>query len=741
MFVGEYLQTWRVAAHEFGHMMGLPDYYDYTFQSAGIGGWGIMGSGSAYQDARSKDKLGWSTPIDVSMDMYDVPFIPRSQNGPSYRLWHEGAYGPEYFLVELVTQTGYDQSLPGQGLIIWHVDDTQGSNNDENHKLLDVEEADGHDDLDHSANNGDATDPYWWPSADTFNSSTYPNSNRYSGAPTAVEVVNISTAQAMTADLLVGIISNLDVDEIEPNNAWDDVGVMDVPAPNSDPDGKLNYTDDLTDFWSVQVSQPSIIDVQVDSYQDTVNLNLTLWGPSGSGPIEVTSTTQSDEHLRACAAIPGTYYVEVNIQRGGTYYDLHISQEPLPEPGKIEIKGTPMLADTVYDDTMTMPAIMIEILNNAGAINMQSIQFYSQGDYPSQISSVELWLDNGDETFGPGLDTLIAGPVSVNSTNRFQRMPGLNLPVDPYTVIFAVIDIVDTGGGGNIGLSVESYKDIDFTNGMVIYPNFPLTSGIANVITAPMPLSYVAAGDFWMGSDPPNDPYYNPACDLNEETPAHWNRTGNYYIGRYEITNADYKQFMDDGGYSTQSWWAAGGWTWKNDNGLTQPGYWNDPDYRIGDAWGAYPVAGLSWYECMAYTNYIGGRLPRETEWEKAGRGTDGRIYTYGNVYNPSICALGWYPDPVGSYPASDSVYGLTDMCGNIFEWTYTSWAWGMYERYSEGILDEPGSYSYKMQRGYRYLVAGDCDQDYATRLSYRDTWPRTYRWSITGLRVAFDEP
>ncbi|MCX6645381.1 MAG: SUMF1/EgtB/PvdO family nonheme iron enzyme, partial [bacterium] len=469
----------------------------------------------------------------------------------------------------------------------------------------------------------------------TFNSSTYPNSNSYSGAATAVEVVNISTAQSMTADLLVGIISNLDVDEIEPNNVWDDVGVITIPAPNSDPDGKLNYTDDLSDFWSVQVSQPSIIDAQVDSYQDTVNLNLTLWGPSGSGPIEVSSTTQSDEHLRACAALPGTYYVEVSM---------------------------------------------------------------------------------------------------------FQ-MAGLNIPVDPYTVIFAVIDIADTGGGGNIGLSVESYKDIDFSNGMVIYPNFPLASGIANAITAPMPLSYVAAGDFWMGSDPPNDPYYNPACDLNEETPAHWNRTGNYYIGRYEITNADYKQFMDDGGYETESWWAAGGWTWKNDNGLTQPEYWNDPDYRIGDAWGAYPVAGLSWYECMAYSNYVGGRLPRETEWEKAGRGTDGRIYTYGNVYNPSICALGYYPDPVGSHPASDSVYGLTDMCGNIFEWTYTSWAWGMYERYSEGILDEPGSYSYKMQRGYRYLVVGDCDQDYATRLSYRDTWPRTYRWSITGLRVAFDEP
>lgn len=740
MFVGEYLQTWRVAAHEFGHMMGLPDYYDYTFNSKGIGVWAIMGRGSSYHDARSKDKLGWSSPIDVSMDMYDVLFTPRSENGDSYRLWHEGAYGPEYFLVEMVTPTGYDSSLPGGGLLIWHVDDTRSNNNDENHKLLDVEEADGNDDLDHNNNNGDATDVYWWPHATLFNSTTYPNSDSYSGAETAVEVVNVSTVMDMSPDLLVGIISNLDVDEIEPNNVWDDIGVIVVPDPNDDPDGKLNYIDDLQDFWMVPVSEPSVIDVLVDSYQDTVNLNLTLWGPAGSGPIEISSTTQPDEHLRAAAMLPGIYYIEVSVQRGGAYYDLYINQEPLPGPGEIEIKGTPMLDTTVYDDTMTAPAMMIEIFNNAGVPFLTSIQFYSQGDFPSYISGVKLWLDNGDETFGPGLDTLITGPVSIGTTNRFI-IDGLGIPVGGYTVLFASIDIIDTGGGGTVGLTVESYKDIEFTNGMVIYPNFPLTSGTATAISAPMPLSYVAAGDFWMGSDPPNDPYYNPACDLNEETPAHWNRTGDYYIGRYEITCGDWMAFMADGGYDTQSYWAAGGWTWKNNNELTQPAYWNDPAYRIGDAWGAYPIGGISWYECMAYCNYAGGRLPLETEWEKAGRGNDGRLYTYGNSYDPSICALGWLPEPVGSYPASDSIYGLTDMCGNIFEWTWTSWAWGLYDRYSDGILDEPGNYHYKMQRGYRFLIVGDCDQDYATRLPYRDTWPRTYRWSVTGLRVAYDPP
>jgi formylglycine-generating enzyme required for sulfatase activity len=256
-----------------------------------------------------------------------------------------------------------------------------------------------------------------------------------------------------------------------------------------------------------------------------------------------------------------------------------------------------------------------------------------------------------------------------------------------------------------------------------------------------MPLSYVAAGDFVMGSDPETDPYYVGACDYNEETPPHVNRTGDYYISRYEVTNSQFAQFMDDDGYSTQSYWASGGWSWKNNNNITAPGHWNDPDYMIGDAYPDYPVGGLSWYEAAAYCRYVGGRLPHEAEWEKSGRGTDGRIYTYGNIYDSTAFNSGYWPDPVGSHPDSDSIYGVSDLCGNIFEWVGDGWEYGLYVRYESGSFEPPSGTSYAMQRGYKYLIVGDCDQDYATRLSYRDTWPRTYRWTITGCRIAFDPP
>lgn len=740
MFVGEHLQTYRVAAHEFGHMMGLPDYYDYTFVSAGIGAWGLMGKGEAYMTARSRYKLGWVDPIAIGMDIYDVQFTPRSENGDVYRLWHMGQAGPEYFLLEMVTQTGYDYKLPGAGLMIWHVDDTRSNNNNWQRKVLDVEEADGRDDLDHLANWGDDTDPYYFGNNDTFNSDTYPNSDAYAGWETAVQVLNVSAITTMSADLIIGIPGNLEVDEIEPNDVWNDEGVIHVPDPNGIPDGKVDFYTDPSDFWYVTVFKPMVMDITLDSYNDGVNLSLLFYGPGASGPIEIADTTWADEHIRAYGFIPGNHVIEVRAESQAAYYDLHIDYDLLPEPGEVELMSTPLLPDSVYDNTRKIPAMRLEVLNSAGLNSLESLTFYTQGSYPSCIDAIELWLDNGDDVFGPGQDTSIARTGGPDLINRVI-LDGINQSIASYAVFFVTIDLKPTDGGQQVGLSVISYKDVGFSNGTVVYPGFSLDSGVADVFQAPMPLSYVAAGDFKMGSDPETDPYYIGGCDLSEETPPHMNRTGDYYISQYEVTCYQYSTFMDDLGYDTYSYWSSGGWNWKNNNNITAPRYWNDPSYMIGVNYPNHPVAGVSWYEAAAFCNYFGGRLPQETEWEKSGRGTDGRIYTYGNVYDPMLFAGGYWPEPVGSYPDSDSLYGVSDLCGNIFEWTATFWQWGLYQRYSEGAFDPPGNHSYALQRGYRYLVVGDCDQDYATRLSYRDTWPKTYRWSIVGFRVAFDQP
>jgi len=743
MFVGEHLMTYRVAAHEYGHMMGLPDYYDYTFQSNGIGAWGLMGKGISTFCAKARTQIGWAEPIAISMDTYGVEFTPRSVNGDVYRLWHMGEFGPEYFLLEMVDQQYYDYKQPGDGLMIWHIDDTVGNNNNENHKHNDVEEADGLDDLDTKANNGDATDPYWLGNQDTFDGDTYPNTNSYSSGPTSVQVVNISAVSAgmITADLIVGIPGDLETDETEPNNFWNDSGVITIPDPNGIPDGKVDIYTDPSDYWRFTVGKPSIVDVTLNSHNDGINLSLYVWALGGGGPVEMIDSTWADEHIRAYVDAPGNHFIEVRAEQGAAYYDLSVNIEILPDAGLIEIESIPMLPETIYDNTQTIPAMRLDIKNNAGWPDLESLKFYTHGTFPSLIEKIELWLDDGDEIFGPGLDTLIREIPVDDSFNKIE-VNNIGLNCSGYTVIWVVADIEDTGGtGGEVGLSILSYKDIVFSHGEVIYDNFPQESGLATAIPAPTPLSYVAAGDFMMGSDPLNDPYYEAGCDFNEETPHHKNRTGDYYIARYEVTCAEYAQFMADGGYATQIYWnPGGGWNWKNNNEVTAPGYWNDPEQQIGDAFPDYPVGGCSWYESMAYATYLGGRLPTEQEWEKAGRGTDAQIFTYGDVYDVSAYSA-YGPLPIGSYPQSDSMYGVADMSGNIFEWVHTSWAWGMYQSYANGSYEQPSNYHYKMHRGYRFLVVGSCDMDYATRLSYRDTWPRTYRWTVNGFRVAYDPP
>lgn len=155
-----------------------------------------------------------------------------------------------------------------------------------------------------------------------------------------------------------------------------------------------------------------------------------------------------------------------------------------------------------------------------------------------------------------------------------------------------------------------------------------------------------------------------------------------YRIGKYPVTVGEYRTFLEAGGYHTQEFWTAAGWITCKVIGWTTPEGWNDPMQAGSDR---LPVVGVSWYEAEAYCRWLAKKterpyhLPSELEWEKAARGTDGRLYPWGNEWRTSKCntseaGIG-HATPVGQFsPAGDSPYGLADMTGNVWEWCNTPW-------------------------------------------------------------------
>jgi M6 family metalloprotease-like protein len=121
-----------VYVHEFGHFFGLPDLYDTDYTSDGIGIWGLMAAGPhldngdtpAHFCAWSKAFLGWVEPIEVTENLIDHIIVPVETNQVVYRL---SVSTKEYFLIENRQRVGYDAYLPGDGLLIWHIDDSVGS--------------------------------------------------------------------------------------------------------------------------------------------------------------------------------------------------------------------------------------------------------------------------------------------------------------------------------------------------------------------------------------------------------------------------------------------------------------------------------------------------------------------------------------------------------------------------------------------------------------------------------------
>ncbi len=205
----------------------------------------------------------------------------------------------------------------------------------------------------------------------------------------------------------------------------------------------------------------------------------------------------------------------------------------------------------------------------------------------------------------------------------------------------------------------------------------------------PPNMAYVPDGPFWMGSDLREIIEIAQTHDLpllggsqqemellaevhgfSSEMPRHVATTEAFFIGKTEVTNREYQEFVEETGHRP-------------------PDFWEGDSYPEGE--GDHPVRQVSASDARAYAEWRGGRLPTEAEWEKAARGVDGRRYPWGDRFREDYAhhmrPEDEGPTAVGSYSAWRSPYGCLDMIGNVMEWTSSRFL-----PYPENELEVPGA-------------------------------------------------
>jgi len=268
------------ATHEFGHDLGLPDLYDTDGSSHGAGIWDPMAEGSwngnpagsspAHMSAWSLMRLGWVTPTDVTTSLVGTSIDAVETSGKVFRLSIPGSI-QEYFLIENRQPLGFDAGLPGSGLLIWHVDDSQTSNDQDTHRLVDLLEADEASMGDHPV---DASDP-WHDTASGWGPETVPDSRAYDGAATGWRVRDISASGAT----MIATIAH---------DVTKDLAVSAIRLPFTEAVGAVVQTQ--TDVRNEGV-QPANVTLQVEVYRDMLQPSTRVTTATFNRPIVGAQTT------------------------------------------------------------------------------------------------------------------------------------------------------------------------------------------------------------------------------------------------------------------------------------------------------------------------------------------------------------------------------------------------------------------------------------------------------------------
>lgn len=186
-----------------------------------------------------------------------------------------------------------------------------------------------------------------------------------------------------------------------------------------------------------------------------------------------------------------------------------------------------------------------------------------------------------------------------------------------------------------------------------------------------------------------------------------------FEIGKYPVTVAQYTPFVEANGYGTQAYWTPAGWQWRTKNTITVPRFWENPQWHQPD----HPIVGVSWYEALAYCQWLSAvtgeaiHLPTEQQWQRAGQGDDGRLFPWGNNFDPRFCNNSVEKlnssgtTAVTQYEEVKSPYGTKDQSGNVWEWCLTDFDSGKLEiENTNSCVVRGGSWIYVLTDVFRVV-------------------------------------
>ena len=206
-----------------------------------------------------------------------------------------------------------------------------------------------------------------------------------------------------------------------------------------------------------------------------------------------------------------------------------------------------------------------------------------------------------------------------------------------------------------------------------------------------------------------------------DEKPAHPVKLDDFYIDKYEVTNAQYRTFLTTTGHREPKYW--------NDETLNQP---------------EQPVVGVSWDDAAAYAEWAEKRLPTEAEWEVAARGSEERVFPWGNEFDLKVAATTIHANiiaaddgfektaVVGSFTAGESPFGVQDLAGNVFEWVADWYAEDYYDDSPLSNPQGPAEGNFKVLRGGSWRDGGE-----KARSAKRSSLPGSMRHDEIGFRCA----